>query len=145
MRKLSSEVINLPRSVAIVVFRKSFNSDLQVLLGIRKNSPFKGSWALPGGHVSLGESLQDAATRELKEETGLALPLKFLDADYLNTGLRAYFIGVLEKDQPLISQSDLGSLTLTPLSILPPLVFNNKYWISEAFKVMNEENSRVFV
>ena len=44
---------------------------LQVALIKRKNEPFKGSWALPGGFVEGDETVEQAAERELKEETGL--------------------------------------------------------------------------
>lgn len=44
-----------------------------VLLVKRKNHPGKGLWALPGGHIHLDETLQNAAKRELLEETGLNL------------------------------------------------------------------------
>ncbi len=50
---------------------------ISLLLIKRKNDPFKGQWAIPGGFVDLDEELEDAVVRELTEETGLTgVPLE---------------------------------------------------------------------
>jgi len=45
--------------------------DGRVLLVQRGQPPAEGFWAIPGGSVELGETLQSAAEREIKEETGI--------------------------------------------------------------------------
>ncbi len=60
-------------TVDAIIFSR-INNKLHVLLIQRLNRPFQNHWAFPGGFVEMEEELEDAALRELKEETGLVLP-----------------------------------------------------------------------
>jgi 8-oxo-dGTP diphosphatase len=73
MAKKGKYVYDWPRpmvSVDAAVFG-FFRGKAKLLLIQRKNEPFKGQWALPGGFVGIDEELGTAAKRELAEEAGL--------------------------------------------------------------------------
>ena len=55
-----------------------YDDEMNFILIKRKNDPFKDYWALPGGFVEYGESVEDAAIREAKEETSIDVELKHL-------------------------------------------------------------------
>ncbi|BDM65459.1 NUDIX domain-containing protein [Shewanella sp. NFH-SH190041] len=52
--------------VGVVIMRQG-----KVLLGLRQGSHGEGTWALPGGHLEWQESIEQCASREVKEETNL--------------------------------------------------------------------------
>ena len=57
-------------TVDVVIFTLQ-ERELHVLLVKRKRWPFEGRWAIPGGFINMDESLEQAARRELEEETGV--------------------------------------------------------------------------
>ena len=80
-------------AVGAIVFR-----DDKVLLVKRTNHPGKGLWAIPGGRVELGETLKEAASREVKEETGVIISPKgpiyvfdVIDRDH-EGGIRFHYV-----------------------------------------------------
>ena len=64
---------NISLAVDAIVFGYSKEQGVSILLIKRKYPPFKGDWAIPGGFVLDGESLEEAVERELMEETGIKI------------------------------------------------------------------------
>jgi 8-oxo-dGTP diphosphatase len=58
-------------TVDIIIIRKGGS----IVLVKRLNPPFQGEWAIPGGFVEYGETVEAAAKREAREETGLDVEL----------------------------------------------------------------------
>lgn len=68
-------------TVDVVIF-SILDEELKVLLIKRKLWPYKGMWAIPGGFVTVDESLEDGAYRELAEETGVTEADVYLEQLY---------------------------------------------------------------
>jgi len=64
--------------IGVIILRRGL-----VLLGQRIGSHGAGTWALPGGHLEFGETVEQCAAREVREETGLELN-EFEAAPYTN-------------------------------------------------------------
>jgi len=115
MAKKGKYIYDWPRpmvTVDAVVFT-FFRNKARLLLVNRKNEPFKGKWALPGGFVGIDEELDEAAARELAEETGLvAVPLEQMHT-FGNVGrdprgrqITIAFMGIATKGQNKIKAGD---------------------------------------
>lgn len=60
--------------------------DGRIIFIRRKNPPYKGSWAFPGGFVEYGETVEEAVIREVKEETGVIVEIRELLGVYSDPG-----------------------------------------------------------
>jgi 8-oxo-dGTP diphosphatase len=106
---------------------------LKVLLIQRGIAPFKGQYALPGGFVLAGETLEEAALRELREETGtervyLEQLYTFGDPGRDPRGrivTVAYYALVPTDRSPLLAGTDAAAAAWFPVSDLPVLAFDH--------------------
>lgn len=109
------------------------DTDLKVLLIQRSVAPFKGNWALPGGFVHVEETLEEAARRELEEETGLRNV--FLEQLYTFGELKrdpreriisvAWYALVNLRDHKVKAATDAGEAAWFSLDDLPTLAFDH--------------------
>lgn len=120
-------------TVDCVIFGLDESSKLKVLLIQRGHDPFKDRWALPGGFVDMGEPLEQAALRELEEETGV----KDVFIEQLFTFGEpgrdprgrvvsvAYFALVNLMAHPVQAASDARNVEWFDVEDLPPLAFDH--------------------
>ncbi len=78
MRKFTGKT-----STAIIPFPEG-----KILLVKRDTVPFKGYWALPGGRMDPGETVEETIVRECKEETGLDVEIVRKIGEYVEKGVK---------------------------------------------------------
>ena len=127
-------------TVDCVVFGLDDAQKLKLMLIQRKNEPFQDQWAFPGGFVDLDESIDVAAARELKEETGIKNV--FLEQLYtfgeVNRDPRdrvitiAYYALVNISEYIIQAKSDAKNAKWFPVEQLPPLAFDHKHILKVA-------------
>ena len=107
-----------------------------IVLVERKNPPY--GWALPGGFVEYGESLEDAAMREALEETGVAVRLKGQMHTYSNPGrdprhhtITTVFIG--HGEGTLQAGDDARKAVIFAKNEMPTLVFDHSEILNDYF------------
>jgi 8-oxo-dGTP diphosphatase len=129
-------------TVDIAIFMPDENH-FKILLVQRGSEPFKNAYALPGGFVEIQETLEDAARRELKEETGLSITgltqiHTFSDPERDPRGrvISTCFAAILaESDQiDLRSGSDAADAGWFNLEELPPLAFDHGHIIQTVIR-----------
>lgn len=124
-------------TVDCVVFGAA-EDGLKLLLIERAMEPFKGRYALPGGFVNMDETTEEAARRELEEETGLKA--SFLEQLYTFSRVDrdprervvsvAYF--ALVRPSAVIGGDDAASASWFDATELPPLAFDHDEIVSVA-------------
>ncbi len=120
-------------TVDVVIFTIR-EARLQVLLVRRAIPPYRRRWAIPGGFVREGESLDEAARRELREETGVAdvyleQLYSFGDPGRDPRGrivTIAYFALIAADRAPLRAGTDAAEAAWFPMDGLPPLAFDHR-------------------
>ena len=112
----------------------------QILLIQRKNQPFKGKWALPGGFVEYREKTEDTVIREVLEETGLKTKINQLAGVYSDPGRDprghtitiAYILDIIGGE--LVAGDDASNVNFFNVNKLPNLSFDHSKIINEALQ-----------
>lgn len=124
-------------TVDIAVFNKKEGTD-KILLINRKNDPFAGMWALPGGFVDMDETVESAAARELFEETNLSdFPLKQfhvfseVERDPRGRTVSVVFTGFLKEYQEVKAKDDAQEASWFDVKKLPALAFDHNQIIQK--------------
>ncbi len=110
----------------------------KILLIRRKNEPFKGKWALPGGFVDYGERVEDAVIREIKEETGLDTEIEKLLGVYSDPARdpRGHTISIVYLLSPkkgiAKGGDDAAEAKFFDIEHLPSLAFDHEKIIKDA-------------
>lgn len=113
----------------------------RILLVRRRFPPFEGRWALPGGFVEVGETVEAAVRREVKEETGLSPAGVALLGVYSDPSRdpRRHTVSVayLFRGRALVPTggSDARAAAWVPLRGLPPLAFDHGRIVADALRV----------
>lgn len=128
-------------TVDIVLLTDAFPRP-EVLLIQRKNPPFQGTWALPGGFIEMDETLEATARRELYEETGVSdVHLRQVatfghpDRDPRGRVITVVYVGIVKKtEQNAIAGSDAAEVAWFSTDNLPPLAFDHGEIIQKALE-----------
>ncbi|WP_456478040.1 NUDIX domain-containing protein [Geoglobus ahangari] len=120
-----------------------------IVLIKRRNDPYRGYYALPGGIVEYGERVEDAVVREVREETGLECRVSKLVGVYSDPERdpRGHFVSVCFLVEvtggELKADSDAAEVKVFKLGELPELAFDHEKMIRDAEVMLNGVLSKV--
>jgi 8-oxo-dGTP diphosphatase len=126
-------------TVDAIVFRKT-EIGTEVLLIKRLHKPFEGMWAIPGGFINLDETLENAALRELCEETGIKNITLVrtgvydeINRDPRQRTIAVAFAGFLEDTSQIPSAADdAAECKWFSINSIPELAFDHNKILNEA-------------
>lgn len=138
----SSSAGPAPLVAVVVVILTVVDDDLRVLLVHRSAEPFRGSWALPGGLLPAGESLDRAAARKLLEETGVQdVYLEQLytfgelsRGDGAGRGVAVTYFTLVQHEQVRLRESEAWRPAWHSAYQLPALAFDNNAVVDYAVR-----------
>ena len=116
----------------------------RILLVKRDTVPFKGYWALPGGRMDPGETVEQTIVREVKEETGLDVTIVRKIGEYVEKGVKddvdyeyypTCFLVKVVGGEIKRQESEIQEIQLFNLKELPfPLAFEHDKMIKDYLK-----------
>ncbi len=123
------------------------NNGLHILLIQRKNDPYKGKWAFPGGFLDMDEDINDCALRELNEETGIHdIHLEQLKAfGAVNRDPRgrvisvAFYTLIRTSAHDITAGDDAADTKWFSVDQLPPLAFDHEPIFRKACSRLKEK------
>lgn len=120
--------------------------DVKILLIERLNDPCKGQWAFPGGFMNIDETADDAARRELEEETGLVVDhviqvgaYSAVDRDPRERVVTIAYYTEIDHPAEVTGRDDARQARWFSLKALPALAFDHAEILEKAIQLWSSE------
>lgn len=135
-----SHTYKYPRPAVTVdtIIIRSACKEPELLLIQRLNPPFQNQWAIPGGFVDMDETVEQAAARELKEETGLSgiilnqfKTYSAVNRDPRGRTISIVFVGIAPSSSNAVAGDDAKNAQWFKPNNLPKLAFDHELILTE--------------
>ena len=135
--------MGMPNTPALTVDCVIYDPKGRVLLIRRKNGPFQGAFARPGGFVDIGETVEAACRREVREETGIEVSYLALVGVYSDPArdprghtASAVFLAKLPVAAPPIAGDDAAAAEWVADWRTEQLAFDHAQILEDAEKIL---------